>query len=1310
MAIDIAVQNMNVQLTNFFNDVLKVEAIEEAFAPFMVHSKENEQNKLDAYKEELRSLFSNNQGEVQDFHLVQEASLKHFVSLLSGQDNTKHCKVLFSLLEHVASENVISTRSLCEALLSADQLSYKSKEYWLGSFSLVKRMITNVEYKGVREIMKMAIEKSSCLPATLEESEVPQAKALYELVEYIFDRNACLLPGYFVINEILKAYPENRHWPHWMLAPLLSGFVDSFRPTAQMVSLMNRTNLLPVVDQTGPSGQAVSGWKLEPPTLRFSIKGNLPYTNEYLQPQSKLLRYVLEQPYSRDMVCSMLGLQKQHKQRCMVLENELVNLIVDAMERHEERASDSPGYRHPPSHWQHLSAQLIFFVLFQFSSFPHMVLEFINKLSGKKIQKARDHLMWALLQFISGSIQTNPLSDFLPVLKLYDLLYPEREPLPVPDVNDPLSCHQMAPVCIWIHLMKKAQLEGVSVHRPLPIALKTHHEYLQHFVLNNSPPLTVGTDYRVALLCNAFSTNQEYFPRPMGALVDSLHAHQKIQTQMPGTNCVAGGPATPLPMEILDALTVHAKMSLIHSIATHVIKLVQTKSTLALAPALVETYSRLLVYTEIESLGIKGFIAIVYITFNPTIEYSYSLISIVFLLSHKLIIPSFIFGLGSMELQPQGQLSRFLSEPKSIVSSESEELNRALILTLARAVHITGGESVSGPWYKELVMCVQTSTPLTWPSHTLQCFPPGLAEIYNNSPTTLAKDVKQQIKGVGKNWAKSTVNRCIEAVNDLIWKYHIFPIDRFILCLILRNHEEREAQVCFLIIQFLLVRYTDFQTRVTEFVHDNSPEHWKLSNWHEKHLAFHSNYQETFAPEGLLDQNAATLPIYFGNICLRFLPVFDMVIHRYLEIAPMVSVARTLDLLLDSIGSLYKFHDHPVTYLYNTLHYYERRLSERHALKKKLVSVILGSGVHGLSHLSQPMQEYLNFPGDDTSWIPELDYYAKIVHRFVQTLLGKESIFDGDWRFHEFPNASAHALYITCTELMSLPVPAPTVGSNLIDVILRGHSALPRGVLGSWINGVGLILTSLPEPYWQVLFDRILEFLDSPLMTSYNLNVDPFQLFDFSKAHNTLTHVQPAYLLALSHSILHHAVIRQLVGLPQFLKEKVCPLVKTEEQLLWICHLIGPSLRRLHAECTRALMDLTVALYQLLQQVDKCQQVLRFMDTICDLLYPFLFSHLMGGIGGQKNSQPDRFHTSSLMSTNTSSAAVVLDGLRSCLILVRQICTLDWMNSRYHIKYMFTGYMVESHVEQIIRMLRPALQKRLRFITHSNTEELGGTN
>ena len=38
-------------------------------------------------------------------------------------------------------------------------------------------------------------------------------------------------------------------------------------------------------------------------------------------------------------------------------------------------------------------------------------------------------------------------------------------------------------------------------------------------------------------------------------------------------------------------------------------KLAQSKANVGLSPALVETYSRLLIYTEIESLGIKGFMS-----------------------------------------------------------------------------------------------------------------------------------------------------------------------------------------------------------------------------------------------------------------------------------------------------------------------------------------------------------------------------------------------------------------------------------------------------------------------------------------------------------------------------------------------------------------------------------------------------------------------------------------------------------------------------------------------------------------------------
>lgn len=38
----------------------------------------------------------------------------------------------------------------------------------------------------------------------------------------------------------------------------------------------------------------------------------------------------------------------------------------------------------------------------------------------------------------------------------------------------------------------------------------------------------------------------------------------------------------------------------------------------------------------------------------------------------------------------QPQFTRFLNDPKTVLSAESEELNRALILTLARATHVTG--------------------------------------------------------------------------------------------------------------------------------------------------------------------------------------------------------------------------------------------------------------------------------------------------------------------------------------------------------------------------------------------------------------------------------------------------------------------------------------------------------------------------------------------------------------------------------------------------------------------------------------------
>lgn len=63
------------------------------------------------------------------------------------------------------------------------------------------------------------------------------------------------------------------------------------------------------------------------------------------------------------------------------------------------------------------------------------------------------------------------------VLSLFDILYPEKEPLPVPDCTKTYATRQMAPTCIWIHLKKKAESESrINLHRAVPNSLKKHHE------------------------------------------------------------------------------------------------------------------------------------------------------------------------------------------------------------------------------------------------------------------------------------------------------------------------------------------------------------------------------------------------------------------------------------------------------------------------------------------------------------------------------------------------------------------------------------------------------------------------------------------------------------------------------------------------------------------------------------------------------------------------------------------------------------------------------------------------------------------
>lgn len=246
---------------------------------------------------------------------------------------------------------------------------------------------------------------------------------------------------------------------------------------------------------------------------------------------------------------------------------------------------------------------------------------------------------------------------------------------------------------------------------------------------------------------------------------------------------------------------------------------------------------------------------------------------------------------------------------------DSEELNKVFVLTLARAYHITGSETLSANWVTDVLTGIMNNlkTNLIWPEFTLRCFPAVISKFFQeNQHSRPRESIKDQLKqSVDEQYQKlksmnegdlmvhfslpttppvfycllykmlledkkitlliykiidqmgfqaqsiqlrtfadflvyefanldsKLLNKVLEALNELIWKCHIISFERLLLCLSLRNFEGNEAQVCFFLIQYLC-KSTEFQSRVTEFVKENSSEQWKQSNWAEKQAAFQS--------------------------------------------------------------------------------------------------------------------------------------------------------------------------------------------------------------------------------------------------------------------------------------------------------------------------------------------------------------------------------------------------------------------------------------------------------------------------------------
>lgn len=177
--------------------------------------------------------------------------------------------------------------------------------------------------------------------------------------------------------------------------------------------------------------------------------------------------------------------------------------------------------------------------------------------------------------------------------------------------------------------------------------------------------------------------------------------------------------------------------------------------------------------------------------------------------------------------------------------------------------------------------------------------------------------------------------------------------------------------------------------------------------------SFYAHYirthAEKFANEGIREKlnMISTLPpsaensqinTYYGNLVMRCVPVLDFLNNRYIELGVRSSDAESL---LDNLNVLYKFHNNPISYVYNTFMYYDNKFRAgandatlSSSKKRRLFNIVAANQLSSMPQFTPIFKSYLAslsndpaVPNPDISNVINIDYYYYLIQRLVRNIL-----------------------------------------------------------------------------------------------------------------------------------------------------------------------------------------------------------------------------------------------------------------------------------------------------------------------------------
>ncbi|CAF2042555.1 unnamed protein product [Rotaria magnacalcarata] len=1279
------------------------------------------------------------------------AFVRPFVELFMDSTNAPRMYTINKLLKKMVEFQPSLAKPFAEGLLQHPRMNFTLPALiWNSAMDLLQFLVRFPDYKGIRDIFKQLLEKVQMLMSYTPLQDIEKVFKFYTLVALIMNPDNNLQLSYFIQNEIKQTLPwgkpENPYPP--CFSSLILKFIDSFRPTAQLVSITGRDMLYPIV---GYSNYASILWRLHYIKLKFHQTAPLPFDRAQVQPQTELFCYVIKQLNSRDLAFSLVGIARNVKQRITAIEESLADLLIwNILETN--KIQDFEGQLHLWTVTAHIVLVYVQNICITLSGILNTINLKIASFPGPVYGIGRDWLMWLIGQMLCHVLNKNHVksawSDYLVLLDLIRVLYPDNQPLPEPDYRDFQSVVSTAAASNWYFLTTRVipaiaatnQSTSLPQHQT-PNALYLHVETLKSL---EDRKLSSIDDYRFYISWNLVGNDPKLNSPYMDTLfkVYILNSSQSIPTSHMSHNVY--GPSEGIPYRSLDAMSAHVKCLVARQYYSEVISknLFISSQWSMVSPGGVESFARLLAFPEVEQDRLKELLNLTETIINKNWYLGAHLLAELFTFRvHR--IPT------SIRAQLLQQFSGILASPlhaghpqlhcaiqnlllnlilqfnctdlynqvpklidskmlQSVFTKESEEINKVFILCIARSFIVTGSESMPVPWCTEFLSYIMQLTQHAWSASTLETMPTFMADWYRAHPINdVYRDIRARVdddykkltnsaslaneQEIVKHFSQSNNTTCLcvflkltiedrplrsyintfyeifknllsrsmnghyrtlaeyilreitlqqnhsqtfmqkyaDAVVLMATRYNIIQLDRLLLILFLRPLEEPKTPYVHILFYFMINSST-----LSEIIRDFSNiaksipcDIWSMKNFHEKfHCEYHKKNNERFFMEGFVKDYLQTtaeryLPTYYSNMCLRLLPIFELIINRMFEHMPN---ARIVDTVLPIAHNLFRVHAAPVTFLYHTLFVYEKKLREKAPFRQSLIIGMIGN-IYQMrrmewcfsSSFTAYVENYLRPDGDKRQLLAPVfnsRYAIDLLHKLVYfcsiflhshaPIYEKNSYeYNIDWRYNEFANPSVQLINCLAIEVFFYTGQENFNPWKLFaEPFITADAQIPRANFLKYLNAMGLLFSALPEFYWTQLFERMNQIFEHPLLLRCS-PTDIMDLLNFRERFCTHTENMVCCFVAVVHSIWLHGSISHLQPFLVLIQTQLLQTIKNENQLLLAFQLIGPFLQRIQTESTKLLLEFVIVPYDLIARVDTHQQSFVNVDTIANFLY-----------------------------------------------------------------------------------------------------------